>query len=277
MRKKCNRIISSLIAFVFVLNLNVSVFAATDSVNSSDPKSNSIEFRNDEGMEIKIDIIENENGIIVKEYDDGTLVSTVEGEKGDTVFTKTEGDKVETVDYSDYVDVDNGTERSGSTRKTKNLGTMSYRVDGNKIDVTCKTEEKVSTYNIKNFTGKVIDLVVILAGSLSLPSILSKQFVQALIWNGFLYVSSNEVKKVVGIETLASTVIDNSFEICDSKNTRNKERFNGGTEYIIIETGRVNEKYKEGGFVESDFNTKSFKAFCHKQIFGTISNDENIY
>ena len=59
MRKKCNRIISSLIAFVFVLNLNVSVFAATDSVNSSDPKSNSIEFRNDEGMEIKIDIIEN--------------------------------------------------------------------------------------------------------------------------------------------------------------------------------------------------------------------------
>ncbi|MEJ8554634.1 hypothetical protein [Tepidibacter sp. Z1-5] len=279
MKKTIKRISSLFLILTLFLNLSISAFAETKPISSTNDNNSSIEFTDEDGIKIKIDIIGNENSneFTLKQYNDGVLVSTLEGEKGSAVMKRTEGNETTIVDYSEDIEISKSRTRRSSSYK--NLGTMSYKVDGNKIKASYKDSKRTTTYDIKNYKGKVIDLIGIVAGAFSLPKMFAKEFIDGLIYGGALYIGGNYVKKVVGIETLAATATDYRFEICDVDDTRNSETFRGGTEYVITETNssKINEKYKDGGFVKSDFNTESFRDYCHKQIFGTIDNDSNIY
>jgi hypothetical protein len=98
-----------------------------------------------------------------------------------------------------------------TTDSKKFLDTLSYQVSDHKIDLYIEKGETIyTTYEVENTIGIVLNIPSIIAGSLSIPTLIAKKFLQALIYNSLIFIFSTYLiiygililtgKKIINLE-----------------------------------------------------------------------------
>jgi hypothetical protein len=280
-KKSFKKTLAVVLVITCFLTTSLAAYASPTNPNEQLQNSgdNAFEFVDNTGNVIRIELYEDENGITGKQYIDGKLDCISSMEKNSRYLKRLEGEKITYVDTNKLIKkLDLDTQNFSTNKNTRGSyylrGTHKYDendghgYEGHKINVYLKTETYQSQYNIQSYTGKVVDLVVLVAGSLNLPLIMAKKFVQALIYNAFLYVASGVVKKVRGIRTLACLRTDCNWKIVDADDPSVKD-YTKGSRYIINAKGEEEYgKVYSDGWIEEKFYTQKFKIACHEAIFG---------
>lgn len=135
------------------------------------------------------------------------------------------------------------------------------------LDCICyKTPDIQTTYTVKNFTGKLITLVGILAGGLDLPAAIIDSFIKRVLLNAGITLIFNEISKPFS-DTFSCYATEYTWKLTAWQNQYHTRTVYGAKYYINDEySGRVGETHYEG-YVPADWGKQRLAVFFHNEMF----------
>ncbi|GMQ59506.1 hypothetical protein AN1V17_39030 [Vallitalea sediminicola] len=155
--------------------------------------------------------------------------------------------------------------------------TLSYQVSDHKIDLYLEKGETIyTTYEVENTIGIVLNIASIIAGSLSIPTLIAKKFLQALIYNSLLFISQGEIKNWLGINSINAEAVRHTWYSYDADDHSTCETQWNNVYTIKESTSKL--KGQVYGTTENDIYEQEFKATCYMLLWPCdFDNPINIY
>lgn len=134
-----------------------------------------------------------------------------------------------------------------------------------RITVTGTLYEK-GTYTINNFVGRMVDLIALVVGALTLPNIVAEAFLDALIKGLGITVASGMIKNAV-TDTVSCIKTQYTWNLVDTTAASHQKNVYGYKYYITdVKSAAKNNNYYEG-YVPKDWKTQSLAVNFHNEMF----------
>lgn len=145
-----------------------------------------------------------------------------------------------------------------------------YRIGRNELNKTSQSSPKKSlkstTYTINNFVGRMVDLIALVVGALTLPNIVAEAFLDALIKGLGITVASGMIKNAV-TDTVSCIKTQYTWNLVDTTAASHQKNVYGYKYYITdVKSAAKNNNYYEG-YVPKDWKTQSLAVNFHNEMF----------
>lgn len=152
-------------------------------------------------------------------------------------------------------------------------GTIKYRAALDTGDIyyglKCTYDTKnlgSTTYTINNFVGRMVDLIALVVGALTLPNIVAEAFLDALIKGLGITVASGMIKNAV-TDTVSCIKTQYTWNLVDTTAASHQKNVYGYKYYITdVKSAAKNNNYYEG-YVPKDWKTQSLAVNFHNEMF----------
>ena len=273
------RCIGIFMILILLFSTNLSAYA---SVSQSVPTQRDPEviFNQDN---IRIEYYESDNGDkIFEEYTDNILTqrNIIPHDENDIIYRELYKSEMEsrnsediikdTLVPSDYVEKVDQTQEIQPLAVT-NMGTINFRalLDIGYISygIKCSYSDKVgsSTYTIKSFAGKVVDLVAIIVSAIALPEALAATFISRLCVAAGITITAGALNAAlstkVGCDRTTYT-----WTLINTTHPAHKVTVKGYEYFVTDEDYHTNETYYEGP-VPKDWKKQSLAVYFHESMF----------
>lgn len=123
-----------------------------------------------------------------------------------------------------------------------------------------------ATYTINNFVGRMVDLIALVVGALTLPNIVAEAFLDALIKGLGITVASGMIKNAV-TDTVSCIKTQYTWNLVDTTAASHQKNVYGYKYYITdVKSAAKNNNYYEG-YVPKDWKTQSLAVNFHNEMF----------
>lgn len=123
-----------------------------------------------------------------------------------------------------------------------------------------------TTYTINNFVGRMVDLIALVVGALTLPNIVAEAFLDALIKGLGITVASGMIKNAV-TDTVSCIKTQYTWNLVDTTAASHQKNVYGYKYYITdVKSAAKNNNYYEG-YVPKDWKTQSLAVNFHNEMF----------
>lgn len=264
---------------VLLFSTNLSVYA---SVSQSVPNEINPEviFNQDN---VRIEYYESDNGDrIFEEYTDNVLTqrNIIPHNENDIIYRELyksesklrngEGVVKDTLIPSDYIEKVDHTQEIQPLAVT-NMGTINFRalLDTGYISygIKCSYSDHVgsSTYTIKSFAGKLIDLVALIVSAIALPEAIAATFAGRLCAAAGISIVSGALTAAISTKVGCDRTTY-TWTLINTTNSAHKVTVKGYKYFVTDEDYHTNETYYEGP-VPKDWKKQSLAVYFHESMF----------
>lgn len=152
-------------------------------------------------------------------------------------------------------------------------GTINYRALNDTgyvyYGLRCNYETKPignTTYTIDNYTGKVIDLVSIIAAAFTIPIPYVSQYVAALIDGLGIAIVSGVIKTAI-TDTVSCMETDYTWTLTDTKDSKHSKNVTGAKYFITDVKSAAKDKTYYEGYTPNDWKTQAMAVWFHNEMF----------
>lgn len=236
----------------------------------------------------RIDYYETEEGDqVFLEYIDGVLTqrNTIPVGQEDIVvreFLNTEENRIagsgntDVIHPSDYI-ISEESEEVELPSPRKAMGTIRYRSSDNTgfvyygMKCSCKRTSVNSTYTIRSFAGKLIDIVSLLTSATGLLANMGKTYIKRLCISAGVTISGGVLKGVLST-TVACKKYTCKWKLVDVADSGHKTTYTGYKYHVTDSSYNTGENYYEG-LCPRDWGKQELAVIFHDKMFGYTSYD----
>ncbi|MBQ4550223.1 MAG: hypothetical protein IJA49_03930 [Oscillospiraceae bacterium] len=274
------RILSALLCMVLLLNMSVSVFAASeldvdDAMVYDDGETQVLLYEDDVG---NIELVQYTRGELVQKdiiyCDDPDVIHRYVYDDG--YARNVAYDTISVYDYGTLTFEPCNVQRNIQPRKLEKSGTIYYRTPDDtqangyyEYGIRCLCYSSVygsTTYTINSFLGKVVDLVALLVGALNVPKAIISAFITELLKGLGITVVSGMIKNEVSA-TVSCVRTDYTWNLTSTKDSTHKRTVYGTGYYITEAHSAVQGRTYSEGYVPSQWGTTYISTWFHETMF----------
>jgi len=292
MKNMLKKVISLVLVFAMVFTFSVPASAA--GFTGSRDTGTLIEIKDDSGGVVRVDYETKANGDqvftqylnnvmtdrnVIKAVTPDIVYKTVYNETASSSALNASKAKETQLNIKDYISVQNNPSRafsaySGSTT----LGTINYRTlvyegtlrYGLRVSYTENTSGP-TTYTIKSFAGKLVDLISIVVGAINLPKALTATFLKRLLVSAGITVAGGFLSNALST-TVACDKTTYNMKLVDTTYSGHTKTVYGYKYYVPDTDSYTGETYYEG-YVPQDWGTQALGVWLHNEMFAYSTFD----
>ncbi|MCT4686654.1 hypothetical protein [Vallitalea sp.] len=272
MKKKLKRVLCLLLTCTIIISYNTANVSAKELSNKKN-----FEFVDNSGELIRIELYEEGNKIIGKQYKNNILMVEEEAYKNSNIIKIKQDGKISYKDCS--ANIYNIPAFSANNIKSQGnyIDTLTYQVSDHRIDLYLeKGPMRETIYNVQNELGNIIDIAMILAGAVAIPLVIINAYISVLIYNSLIFVVGGAIKSWKGIKSLNVDAVRYTWYSYDADDHSTCET-QWNDVYTIKESTStlIGQVY---GTTEDDIYEQEFKATCYMLLWPCdFDNPANIY